>query len=47
LNLGFDVVDGVAALHLKGYSLAGQSFHEDLHLFFFLDFIGRTDKSEL
>nr|POE59612.1 hypothetical protein CFP56_19131 [Quercus suber] len=33
LDLGLHVVDGVGALHLQGDGLAGQSFHEDLHLF--------------
>jgi len=31
LNLGLDVVDGVARLHLEGDSLAGEGLHEDLH----------------
>ena len=33
LNLGLHVIDGVGALHLQRDGLAGQSFHEDLHLF--------------
>jgi hypothetical protein len=33
LNLGLDVVDGVAALHLQSDGLAGEGFHEDLHVF--------------
>lgn len=31
LNLGLDVVDGVATLHLEGDRLPGQRLHEDLH----------------
>eukprot|EP00983_Pelagomonas_calceolata_P022438 705691-Pelagomonas_calceolata.AAC.1 len=30
LDLALHIVDGVAALHLQGDGLAGQSFHEDL-----------------
>ena len=32
MNLGFDVVDGVAALDLESYGLASQCLDEDLHL---------------
>lgn len=32
LDLGLDVVDGVAALDLESDGLSGQSLHEDLHL---------------
>ena len=32
LNLGLDVVDGVRGLHLQRDGLAGEGFHEDLHL---------------
>ena len=31
LNLGLNVVDGIARLHLKGDGLAGESLDEDLH----------------
>ena len=31
LDLGLDIVDGVAALDLESDGLAGQGFHEDLH----------------
>ena len=31
LNLGLDVVDGVARLHLQGDGLASQGLDEDLH----------------
>uniref|UniRef100_A0A453IGN4 Uncharacterized protein n=1 Tax=Aegilops tauschii subsp. strangulata TaxID=200361 RepID=A0A453IGN4_AEGTS len=31
LDLGLDVVDGVAALHLEGDGLPRQRLHEDLH----------------
>ena len=31
LDLGLDVVNGVAGLDLEGDSLAGESLHEDLH----------------
>lgn len=31
LNLGFDIVDGVRRLHLKGDSLAREGLYEDLH----------------
>lgn len=31
LDLGLDVVDGVAALHLEGDRLPRQSLHEYLH----------------
>jgi hypothetical protein len=33
LDLGLDVVDGVAGLSLESDSLSGQSFDEDLHPF--------------
>jgi hypothetical protein len=32
LDLGLDIVDGVAALDLEGDGLPGQGLHEDLHL---------------
>jgi hypothetical protein len=32
LDLGLDIVDGVAALDLKGDGLPGQGLDEDLHL---------------
>ena len=32
LNFGLDIIDGVAALHLKGDGFACQGFHEDLHV---------------
>ena len=32
LDLGLDIVDGVAALDLKGDGLPRQGLHEDLHL---------------
>lgn len=32
LDLGFNVVDGVGALHLEGDGLSGEGFHKDLHL---------------
>jgi hypothetical protein len=35
LDLGLDIVDGVAALDLESDGLAGQGFHEDLHLLCF------------
>jgi hypothetical protein len=38
LDLGLDVVDGVAALNLESDSLSGQSFDEDLHLVFLFFF---------
>merc|ERR1712062_860252 len=31
LDLGLDVVYGVAGFHLEGDGLAGEGFHEDLH----------------
>jgi hypothetical protein len=31
LNLGLDIVDGVAGLDLKGDGLACEGLHEDLH----------------
>ena len=31
LDLGFDIVDGVGRLHLKGDGLAREGLHEDLH----------------
>jgi hypothetical protein len=34
LDLGLDVVDGVAALNLESDGLSSQSFDEDLHLVF-------------
>lgn len=34
LDLGLDMVDGVAALDLQRDSLSCQRLHEDLHLFF-------------
>jgi len=36
LDLGLDIVDGVAALDLESDGLAGQGFHEDLHLLCFV-----------
>ncbi|RDX62776.1 hypothetical protein CR513_58855, partial [Mucuna pruriens] len=39
LDLGLDVVDGVAALDLEGDGLAGESLHEDLH-------VGRARENE-
>ena len=32
LDLGFDIFDGVGGLDFQGNGLAGQRFHEDLHL---------------
>ena len=32
LDLGLDIVDGVATLDLEGDGLPGQRLHEDLHL---------------
>ena len=32
LDLGLDGVDGVASLYLEGDGLAGEGFHEDLHV---------------
>ncbi len=31
LDLGFDIVDGVRRLHVKGDGLASEGLHEDLH----------------
>merc|ERR1719335_335487 len=31
LNFGFDIIDRVRGLHVKGDGLASQSFHENLH----------------
>ena len=31
LDLGFDVLDGVCGLDIKGDGLASQGLHEDLH----------------
>ena len=31
LNLGFDIVDGVAGFHILRNRFPGQSFHKDLH----------------
>ena len=31
LDLGLDVLNGVAGLNLKGDGLSGQGLHEDLH----------------
>ena len=32
LDLGLDVFDGIAGLHLEGDGLPSQGLHEDLHL---------------
>ena len=32
LDLGLDILDGVAGLHLQGDGLPGQGLDEDLHL---------------
>jgi len=34
LDLGFDILNGVAWLDFKGNSLPRQSFHENLHFYF-------------
>jgi hypothetical protein len=39
LDLGLDIVDGVAALDLESDGLAGQGFHEDLHLLCFVSLL--------
>jgi hypothetical protein len=40
LDLGFDIVNGIAALDLESDSLPSQRFHKDLHLLsFFLSFL--------
>ena len=31
LDLGLDIVDGIAGLNLQGDGLAGESLHKDLH----------------
>merc|ERR1719335_1688673 len=31
LNFGFDIIDRVRGLHVKGDGLTSQSFHENLH----------------
>jgi len=33
LDLGLDIVDGVAGLYLEGNSLAREGLHKDLHRF--------------
>lgn len=43
LDLGFDVVDGVAALHLEGDRLPRQSLHEYLHRLSFSRFRRKTN----
>lgn len=32
LDFALDIVDGVGRFHLKGYGLAGQGLHKDLHV---------------
>jgi hypothetical protein len=34
LDLGLDILDGVAGLHLQGDRLPRQGLHEDLHFVF-------------
>ncbi len=36
LDLGLDVFNGVAGLHLEGDGLAGEGLHEDLHCWCFV-----------
>ena len=42
LNLGFDIVDGVAGLDLESDGLAGEGFHEDLHGGWLLPLLARV-----
>ena len=32
MDFGFDIIDGIGRLHLKGDSLTREGFDEDLHL---------------
>jgi len=47
LNLGFDILNGVAWLDLKGDGLSRQSFHENLHFYFPLKRIYLTKRKVL